>query len=140
MRRAFPWALAPGPTRGALARRPPRAYGTGPAEDSDEDTNEDDPGLIPTNTSNTISSKRKHEGDSDSAIKKYKKILKLLKMPVSEDDGSAKEDDAKNTELVNDNAEDTFDDVSEEEDALGGIDAFVSSSSELSSLSEHSDD
>ena len=61
-------------------------------------------------------------------------------MPVSEDDGSAKEDDAKNTELVNDNAEDTFDDVREEEDALGGIDAFVSSSSELSSLSEHSDD
>lgn len=132
-----------------------------PAENSDENSDEDDAaaevdldpehddgslngnssggnngstGLPPINASNTISSKRKHEGDSNAAVKKYKITFKPLKMPVSEDDGSAKEDDAENNELVNDDAGDIFDDVGEEEDAPGGNDAFNSSSSELSSL------
>jgi hypothetical protein len=137
----------------------------GPLDGNSSGGNNGPTGLLPINTSNTISSKRKHEGDSDSAIKKPKLILNPpSKMPVSEDDESTKEDDAKNNELedddaeiifpndveeeeeadnnelVNDDAENTFDDVEEEEDAPGWNDAFVSSPPELSSPSELSDD
>ena len=72
----------------------------------------------PTTTSNTMGNKRKHEGDSDSAVKKPKTISNVPKMPVSEEDESTKRDDANNNEFEDDNADITSPgDLEDEEDA-----------------------
>ena len=139
-------------------------HGDGPLIGNSSGGNNGPTGLLSINTSNTTSSKRKHDGDSDSAAKKPKLSFKPLKVAIGEDDESAKEDDAKNDELENDNADSSFpkdveeeedasnnefanDDAEhtiegfeEEEDAPGWDVTFVSLSSQLFALSEHFDD
>ena len=139
-------------------------HGDGPLIGNSSGGNNGPTGLPSVNTSNTTSSKRKHDGNSDSAAKKPKLSFKPLKTAVGKNNESAKEDDAKTDELENDNAdisvpkdvdeeedasndepanddaEHTIGGFEEEEDAPGWNGTFVSSSSELSSLSEHFDD
>ncbi|KAG9202281.1 hypothetical protein G6514_004489 [Epicoccum nigrum] len=87
-----------------------------------------------TSTSDTIGSKRKHDGDSNLTGKK-------LKMPEFEDDKSEKAEDANDDELEDDDQKNIFpDDLGETGDEPGWDGAFVSSSSELPSSSENTGD